>query len=83
MNKELDAEGNEKGDCYVVQSLRDEDCFSKSKNAYVVTHIFSRQNDCKKYTELLYMAQSSCMGDLSEEIKSMLEVNLLPTEEIQ
>ena len=28
MNKELDDQGNEKGDCFVVQSLRDEDCFS-------------------------------------------------------
>ena len=59
MNKELDETGAEKGDCYVVQSLRDEDCFSKSKEAYVVTHIFSRQNDQKKYTDLLYLDSSS------------------------
>lgn len=31
MNKELDTAGNEKGDRYVVQSLRDEDCFSKAR----------------------------------------------------
>ena len=48
MNKEFDETGAEKGDCYVVQSLRDEDCFSKSKEAYVVTHILSRPNDQKK-----------------------------------
>ena len=41
MNKELDANGLPKGDCFVVESLRDEDCFSKSRTAYAVTHIFS------------------------------------------
>lgn len=54
MNKELDAEGREKGSCYVVESLRDEDCFSKSKNVYVVTHIFRKRNDQKFYAELCY-----------------------------
>ena len=28
MNKEYDDNGVEKGDCYIVESLRDEDCFS-------------------------------------------------------
>lgn len=54
MNHEFDDAGNIKGDCFVAQSLRDEDCFSKSKKAFVVTHIFSKPNDSKKYTHLLY-----------------------------
>lgn len=40
LNKKLNAQGNRKGDCYVMESLRDEDCFSKSKMAYTFTHIF-------------------------------------------
>ena len=81
MNKETDESGNEKGDCYVVQSLRDEDCFSKSKNAFVVTHIFSRPNDQKKYTDLLYMDASANIENLPEKIKNMLEITLLSIED--
>ena len=31
MNRELDSQGNEKGDCFIVQSLRDGDCFKKAR----------------------------------------------------
>lgn len=54
MNKEHDADGREKGSCYVVESLRDEDCFSKSKDVYVVTHIFCKRNDQTLYHTLCY-----------------------------
>ena len=43
LNKEYDDKGQQKGDCFVVESLRDEDCFSKSRTAYTVTHIFQRR----------------------------------------
>lgn len=72
MNKEIDDQGNEKGECYVVESLRDEDCFSKSKTAYSVTHIFSRDNSEKKYTDLLFMDKSASMDDLPEAVRGML-----------
>ena len=77
MNKELDDKGYEKGDCYVVQSLRDEDCFSKSKNAYTVTHIFARPNDKPKYTELLCMDKSANIENLPKKIKEMLAPAIL------
>ena len=77
MNKEIDAFGNEKGDCYVVESLRDEDCFTKSKNAYVITHIFSKSNDVKKYTNLLFLDDSATVSTLPENIKSLLVPDLL------
>lgn len=80
MDKETDPQGNEKGECYVVQSLRDEDCFSKSTNVYAVTHIFSRPNDTKKYINLLYMNSSATMDDLSEEIRARLDEKLLNEE---
>lgn len=72
MNKEIDDQGNEKGECYVVESLRDEDCFSKSKTAYSVTHIFSRDNSEKKYTDLLFMDKSASMDDLPEAVRGIL-----------
>lgn len=78
MNRELDDQGNEKGDCYVVQSLRDEDCFKKSKDAYVVTHIFSRSNDGKKYTDLLYMDKSADMQSLPDAIRELIDESLIP-----
>lgn len=77
MNKELDDDGNEKGDCFVVQSLRDEDCFSKSKDVYSVTHIFSRPNDKKKYTDLLFMDKNASLSDLPQEIKELLDDEVL------
>lgn len=73
MNKELDKNGNEKGTCYVVQSLRDEDCFSKSKAVYTVSHIFSRPNDKKKYSTLLHIDSAASINNLPEEIKSLLD----------
>ena len=73
MNKELDANGLEKGDCYIAQSLRDEDCFSKSQNAYIVTHIFSRQNDSKWYTDLLYMDSAATMENIPDSIRGLLD----------
>ena len=83
MNKELDTQGNEKGDCYVAQSLRDEDCFSKSKNAYIVPHIFSRPNDTSQYTEILFMDKSANMENLPEEVKAMIVSELLPKTETE
>lgn len=77
MNKELDEQGNEKGDCFVVQSLRDEDCFKKSKDAYIVTHIFSRPNDEKNYTDLLYMDKSADIQSLPTEILELLDERLV------
>lgn len=77
MNKELNDLGNEKGDCFVVQSLRDEDCFSKSNEIYPVTHIFSCANDKKKYTELLFMDKTADMINLPIEVKVRLDDCLL------
>lgn len=74
MNKETDETGAEKGDCYVVQSLRDEDCFSKSKEAYVVTHILSRPNDKKEYTDILYVDSNNEL--LPDNLLALLSMDL-------
>lgn len=75
MDRETDKAGAIKGDCYVVQSLRDEDCFARSKDAYEVTHIFSRPNDAKKYDTLLYCDQKS-RYNLPDDILDMLQDEL-------
>lgn len=77
LNRESDKYGNEKSECFVVQSMRDEDCFSKCKNAYTVTHIFSRFNNETKYNQLLYLDKNAQITDLSDEILSMLDEKLL------
>ena len=77
LNKEYDDLGQQKGDCFVVESLRDEDCFSKSRTAYTVTHIFSAPNDAKKYTTLLFLDKNATIDSLPDEIKNMLDQTLL------
>ena len=77
MNKEYDSYGNEKGDCYIVESLRDEDCFSRSKSAYTVTHILSKDNDSASYTDLLFMDKSVTLDDLPAPAREMLDGHLL------
>lgn len=63
LNKEYGDNGQQKGDCFVVESLRDEDCFSKSRTAYTVTHIFSTPNDAKKYINLLFLDENATIDD--------------------
>lgn len=77
LNKEQDNNGFEKGDCFVAESLRDEDCFSKSKTVYEVTHIFSKANDKKKYDDLLYADKNMALDSLPDEIRNMLDESLL------
>ena len=77
MNKEHDGQGVEKGDCYIVESLRDEDCFSKSKNAYEVTHILAKDNTAAAYTDVLFVDQSSNLQQLPEKILKMVDMALI------
>ena len=77
MGKPTDAEGNVVGDCFVVESLRDEDCFSKSADVFAVTHILSKSNDAKKYTDILFMDAAATLDDFPNEVKQMLSNELL------
>ncbi len=76
LNKEYDENGQEKSECYIVESLRDEDCFSKSKTAYEVSHIFSKDNSDKKYSNLLFMDRRSDLDMLPDKVTSIIEDNL-------
>lgn len=83
MNKELDDAGREKGECYVVQSLRDEDCFEKSNDVYPVTHILSKQNDAKEYTDIIFMGATDDRCELPETVKKLAAPSLLRQIEFQ
>ncbi|MCD7823000.1 MAG: PBECR4 domain-containing protein [Oscillospiraceae bacterium] len=76
LNRDKNVNGEELSDGYVVQSLRDGDCFSRSKSIYAVTHIFAKGNDDKKYSELLYSDNSTPVESLSDEILSLLDDKL-------
>jgi hypothetical protein len=76
-DRETDETGAVKGDCFVAYSLRDGDCFSKSKNIFPVTHIFSRPNDQKQYSTLLYCDPVSLPAELPEAVQAMLCPELL------
>lgn len=74
MNRELDENGNEINECYIVQSLRDEDCFDKAQNVYEVTHIFSKPNDAKYYTDIVYLANGTKSANLPESIARLVKI---------
>lgn len=77
MNKEYDTDGNEKGPCYVVESLRDEDCFDKSRRVYSVDCIFSKQNDGNYYSSPVFMDQGITIESLPESVKALLAPALI------
>lgn len=62
MNK--DASENGSNECYIVQSLRDEDCFDKAKNVYEVTHILSKPNDTPLYTDIIWIDKNHSIKTL-------------------
>lgn len=74
LDADLDELGNIKSEKYVVKSLRDEDCFNKAKNAFSITHIFSKPNDSKIYDTLIYF-DKNCK-ELPDDVVSMLSETL-------
>ena len=59
-----------------MELLRDEDCFSKSRTAYEVSHIFSKDNSAPKYSNLRFMDKRSDLDILSEKVISMIADDL-------
>lgn len=79
-NKESGDNGAEQGSCYFAKSLRDEDCFSKSNEVFTITHIFSKSNDEKKYSQAVYCEQGHSVDELCSEIKLLLSDELRKAE---
>jgi len=75
LDLEYDDHHNPKGPCCVAQSLRDEDCFSRSKSVFDITHIFAKRNDEKPYSILIYHSQPK--QPVPETVKALLSEDLL------
>ena len=61
-------------DIYVPYSLRDEDCFSRSKNQYEVNYIFCNENNSSKYKKIMYSDGKVKLEKLPEEVLAKLEL---------
>lgn len=80
-DSDKDEIGNLISEKYVVRSIRDEDCFDRSKNVFSVTHIFSKKNDEKIYNNVIYLDEKhknevpdEVLGMVSDKIKQSLEI---------
>ena len=67
LTEDLDASG----------SLRDEDCFSKAKDAFVVTHILSKPNDQKLYDTILFVDSSKDQHGVPNSLLPMLSEDVI------
>lgn len=72
MNLTLCLDEDSNNSLLVPTSLRAEDCFSKSKEVYSVTRIYSKQNDEKKYSTLVYSDDTE--QEFSDELKALIEL---------
>ena len=70
MGEDLDSYGIKKSHCLVVQSLRDGDCFSKSKNVYAVSHILMKKNDEKLYGEVCFLDKTVASDPIPDFIRN-------------
>ena len=77
MGEDLYPDGEKKSGCYVVQSLRDEDCFDKARNVYSVTHILSKSNDTKLYSNIIYVDHASAQLNLPTSVTPMMTQDIL------
>ncbi len=77
LTEDLDASGNLKSNLMTVQSLRDEDCFSKAKDAFVVTHILSKPNDQKLYDTILFVDSSKDQHGVPNSLLPMLSEDVI------
>lgn len=58
---------------FIIQSLRDEDCFDKASNVYEVICILSKQNDKKIYDNVTYLDNRHRLNNLSDAIKAKID----------
>ena len=62
---------------YYPRSLRVEDSFDRASDAFEVDYIFSKPNDEKLYSDLLYMNNGRSLDNLPEEIASLINITRL------
>jgi hypothetical protein len=71
LNQQFDASGALMNEVFHVESLRDEDCFSKSKAAYDVIAIFYKRNSSKVYDHCAFLDESFQADSLPDTICSL------------
>lgn len=76
LDKDFDADGRPRSDYYIVHSLRDGDCFSKSLCQYECNFVFSKQNDRVLYDTLNFSDGKADVSCLPDEIKEKLAPEL-------
>lgn len=76
-NQQLDDAGSLLNEVFHVESLRDEDCFSKSKTAYDVVAILYKQNTDKAYDHFAFLDKTFHFSNLPEEIRKLCSEDFL------
>lgn len=69
--EDLDVNENKKSEYFIVQSLRDEDCFNKSSDVFEIDYIYKKRNSEKLYTNLLFCSEAT--KEIPENIKSLIK----------
>lgn len=72
LDHDLDDSGVPKSEMFIVKSLRDEDCFKRSTNAFEVNLIFSKENNVKLYDCCTFNDGKVKIDDLPESVKNKL-----------
>ena len=65
------------GECYDAESLRDEDCVSKSDGVHVVSHVFSAPNSARLYEETCFVDDDVVCGELPVDVMAKLSPRLI------
>lgn len=76
-NQQFSTSGDLLNEVFHVESLRDEDCFSKSKTAYIVDAIFYKQNTAKCYDHFVYLDRSFMVDSVPEKIRDLFSHDFL------
>ncbi len=73
LEHEYDSSGNAKSECYIVKSLRDEDCFDKASDYFLVTNVFEKESNDKKYSTILYSDNNKLPSELKGKINDSIK----------
>ncbi len=76
LSEDTDQNGNIVGDHYIARSLRVEDCFDKSEEAFIVRFIFARANGERKYSMVMYQEPNDTILKLPTSVLEKLDNKL-------
>lgn len=76
-NQQFDAARALLNEVFHVESLRDEDCFSKSKSAYDIVAILYKQNSDKVYNHFAFLNKSFHISNLPEKVRKLCSEDFL------